>query len=369
MELAPQPQSLAAEPGLALPGTGSLPSPWLAARAARADRRCSGACAARGARRPPPPGPAASGSSPRWTGPRPASPSRCGSSSRRSCGRGARSSRSRERGQLQSVRYRGEVPHLFDTLLYGPVQRGGAARRRWSPAACSPAASAPTPPICSRCSCGLLVAGPDGGARMSALAGAIQVVGGLALAPLLPGTIQTLKARLQGRRGPSPLQPYRELRRLWGKTLVDPQPTTVVYRLAPCLVAAATVLALFLVPVAGLSPGLAARQRRARPRRPARPGALRPRRGELGHRRRLRADGVEPRPDPRGLRRGAAGPGAAPRRAARRQHRPGGDERRRERLRDLERAGPLVRRASPSPSSSSSRPGASRSTTPTPTSS
>jgi formate hydrogenlyase subunit 4 len=89
---------------------------------------------------------------------------------------------------------------------------------------------------------------------MNALAGVIQVVGGLALAPLIPGTIQTLKARLQGRRGTSPLQPYRELRRLWGKTLVDPQPTTVVYRLAPCLVAAAMVLALFLVPIAGLSP-------------------------------------------------------------------------------------------------------------------
>jgi formate hydrogenlyase subunit 4 len=90
---------------------------------------------------------------------------------------------------------------------------------------------------------------------MSALAAAIQILGGLALAPLLPGTIQAFKARLQGRRGPSPLQPYRELRRLWGKTLVDPQPTTIVYRLAPCLVAAATILALFLVPVADVSPG------------------------------------------------------------------------------------------------------------------
>lgn len=89
---------------------------------------------------------------------------------------------------------------------------------------------------------------------MNALAGTIQIIGGLALAPLLPGTIQALKARLQGRRGPSPLQPYRELRRLWGKTLVDPQPTTVVYRLAPCVVAAAMVLTLFLVPIAGLSP-------------------------------------------------------------------------------------------------------------------
>lgn len=89
---------------------------------------------------------------------------------------------------------------------------------------------------------------------MSALAAAIQLFGGLVLAPLLPGTIQSLKARLQGRRGPSPLQPYRELRRLWGKSLADPQPSTVVYRLAPCLLAAATGLALLLIPIGGISP-------------------------------------------------------------------------------------------------------------------
>lgn len=89
---------------------------------------------------------------------------------------------------------------------------------------------------------------------MSAVAAAIQVLGGLLLAPLLPGTIQSLKARLQGRRGPSPLQPYRELRRLWGKSLADPQPTTIVYRLAPCVLAAATALALLLVPIGGIAP-------------------------------------------------------------------------------------------------------------------
>src|SRR5690606_34715451 len=96
---------------------------------------------------------------------------------------------------------------------------------------------------------------PGWGDRVTVLAAAIQVLGGVALAPLLPGAIQSLKARLQGRRGPSPLQPYRELRRLWGKSLVDPQPTTVVYRLAPCLLAAATALALLLVPIADRSPG------------------------------------------------------------------------------------------------------------------
>ncbi len=89
---------------------------------------------------------------------------------------------------------------------------------------------------------------------MTAVAAAIQVLGGLLLAPLVPGAIQSLKARLQGRRGPSPLQPYRELRRLWGKSLADPQPTTLVYRLAPVVVAAATAMALLLLPIAGLAP-------------------------------------------------------------------------------------------------------------------
>ena len=47
-----------------------------------------------------------------------------------------------------------------------------------------------------------------------------------------PGTIQALKARLQGRRGPSPLQPYRELRRLWGKSARRPAAATGrLYRL------------------------------------------------------------------------------------------------------------------------------------------
>lgn len=86
-------------------------------------------------------------------------------------------------------------------------------------------------------------------------AGVVQVVGGVALAPLLPGLIQHLKARLQGRRGPTPLQPYRELRRLWGKSAIDVEGTTVIYRLAPLVVAAALAAAILLVPAADQAPG------------------------------------------------------------------------------------------------------------------
>jgi formate hydrogenlyase subunit 4 len=85
---------------------------------------------------------------------------------------------------------------------------------------------------------------------------AVQLVGGFLLAPLLPGLVQHWKARLQGRRGPTPLQPYRELRRLWSKSAVDPEGTSVVYRLAPAVAAASLGVAVLLVPVAARAPGL-----------------------------------------------------------------------------------------------------------------
>lgn len=87
----------------------------------------------------------------------------------------------------------------------------------------------------------------------AAAAAVVQVTGGVLLAPLLPGLVQHWKARLQGRRGPSPLQPYRELRRLWSKTGVEVEGTTLVYRLAPPVAAASLLAAVLVVPVAGTS--------------------------------------------------------------------------------------------------------------------
>jgi formate hydrogenlyase subunit 4 len=84
---------------------------------------------------------------------------------------------------------------------------------------------------------------------MTSVLAAVVQVAGVALAPVLPGTVQALKARFQGRRGASPLQPYRTLRRLWGKGTVDPEGTGAIYRLAPAGVAACLVCAIALVPV------------------------------------------------------------------------------------------------------------------------
>jgi formate hydrogenlyase subunit 4 len=84
----------------------------------------------------------------------------------------------------------------------------------------------------------------------------VQVAGGVALAPLLPGLVQHWKARLQGRRGPTPLQPYRELRRLWRKSAVAVEGAGIVYRLAPAVAAGSVAVAVLVVPVAAGSPDL-----------------------------------------------------------------------------------------------------------------
>lgn len=88
----------------------------------------------------------------------------------------------------------------------------------------------------------------------TAVAGAAQILGGFALAPLLPGLVQHWKARLQGRRGSTPLQPYRELLRLWGKSTVSPEGASAVYRLAPSVVAAAVTASVLVVPAAEAAP-------------------------------------------------------------------------------------------------------------------
>jgi formate hydrogenlyase subunit 4 len=87
-----------------------------------------------------------------------------------------------------------------------------------------------------------------------AVAGALQVIGVVVVSPLVPGVIQQLKARLQGRRGSGPLQTYRELARLWRKSAVDPAGSGPIYRSVPAIVATALALAGLLVPIAGHAP-------------------------------------------------------------------------------------------------------------------
>jgi formate hydrogenlyase subunit 4 len=70
----------------------------------------------------------------------------------------------------------------------------------------------------------------------------------IGLAPLLTGLVRVVKARLQRRRGPPLLQPYRDLVRLARKEAVVADSASWLFRLAPYLVFAATWVAAALIP-------------------------------------------------------------------------------------------------------------------------
>lgn len=70
----------------------------------------------------------------------------------------------------------------------------------------------------------------------------------LAIAPLLTGYIRKVKAYLLRRRGPSVLQPYRDLLKLIRKEAVLADNASWVFRTAPYLVFATTLVAASLVP-------------------------------------------------------------------------------------------------------------------------
>ena len=72
--------------------------------------------------------------------------------------------------------------------------------------------------------------------------------------PLVTGTIQKLKARLQCRQGAGVLQPYRDLAKLFRKGTVQADTASGFFRTIPVLVLAATVAAGALVPVLQAGP-------------------------------------------------------------------------------------------------------------------
>ncbi len=78
------------------------------------------------------------------------------------------------------------------------------------------------------------------------LAEAMLMVG---LAPLATALVKLLKARLQNRRGPSLLQGYRDLAKLFAKQPVLAEQASWIFRLAPYVIFAATALAAAIVPV------------------------------------------------------------------------------------------------------------------------
>lgn len=77
----------------------------------------------------------------------------------------------------------------------------------------------------------------------------LQVCALVLAAPLAQGTVQWVKARLQGRRGAPPWQPYWLILKLLRRRAVWPEGAGVVLRLAPVVALAAVLVAASSVPV------------------------------------------------------------------------------------------------------------------------
>src|ERR1019366_803856 len=71
----------------------------------------------------------------------------------------------------------------------------------------------------------------------------VQLLFLLTVAPLVSGLIKTLKARLQIRRGPGILQPYRDLYKLFRKGMVLPDTASWIFAATPYVVFGATAIA------------------------------------------------------------------------------------------------------------------------------
>jgi formate hydrogenlyase subunit 4 len=82
--------------------------------------------------------------------------------------------------------------------------------------------------------------------QASAVIAQIAVV--LFLSPLITGFSRTLKARLQTRRGPGILQPYRDLHKLLQKGMVIPDTASWIFTATPYILFATTLLAGLLIP-------------------------------------------------------------------------------------------------------------------------
>jgi formate hydrogenlyase subunit 4 len=78
--------------------------------------------------------------------------------------------------------------------------------------------------------------------------GVVQPLVVVAGSPLLVGMTRQLRARLEGRAGAGIGQPWRDLRKLFGKETITPRGTGAVFRLAPMVLVATTLVVAVVVP-------------------------------------------------------------------------------------------------------------------------
>lgn len=81
------------------------------------------------------------------------------------------------------------------------------------------------------------------------LSTALQLILVLSLSPLINGIIKTLKARIQTRRGPGILQPYRDIIKLLQKGMVIPDSASWIFSAAPIVVFSTAALVGLMIPM------------------------------------------------------------------------------------------------------------------------
>ncbi|MFC5109109.1 respiratory chain complex I subunit 1 family protein [Kibdelosporangium philippinense] len=91
-------------------------------------------------------------------------------------------------------------------------------------------------------------AGGDAVNTLGVVGGIVQPVVIVAGAPLLVGVMRQVRARLEGRAGAGVWQPWRDLRKLFGKERITPRGTSEVFRIAPLVLVATTLVVTVVAP-------------------------------------------------------------------------------------------------------------------------
>ena len=86
--------------------------------------------------------------------------------------------------------------------------------------------------------------------------GIVQPVLIIAGSPLLVGVMRQVRARLEGRAGAGVRQPWRDLRKLFRKESVSPRGTSEVFRVAPLVLVATTVVVAVVAPFVTTEPAI-----------------------------------------------------------------------------------------------------------------
>jgi formate hydrogenlyase subunit 4 len=87
------------------------------------------------------------------------------------------------------------------------------------------------------------------------MVGLLQVLVIIAIAPLVHGAMKRLRANLQWRPGPSPLQPYRDIAKLWRKEALLPTGCSIITRAAPGISIGVAVTFAFALPIVSQAHG------------------------------------------------------------------------------------------------------------------